>query len=500
MTRGQVHAPAPSSVIVAAGRGGLRLWLYGGAMLALVIYFAWRYPLRTNVDKLVDLGQLSRYGRGAYAGFVVGAGIWFVLYVLALVESRRVPADRAFWPVFGCGALLAAGMATMYPVTAIDLFLYAGRSRLFTTYGANPLVDLLRDYPADAWAPLMHPQWINKGSSYGPLWTLIAAPITWLADDRLGLALAGFKLLALLCHLGAGWIIVRILTITRVAHPVAGGLFYLWNPLVLWEGVGNGHNDVVVLVPLLLAVLAWVARRDILVIPLLIAAVLIKYVPALILPLATIALWSRSPSWRVRWRRACWSLLLSLLVVGIALYPFYDLRAVYRSVAVQNAIFRNSPAAVAGTLLQARYSWSLVLSWATGIGKGLVLGMLVWQGLAVWRRPDQLPRASFEVLYLFLLAASWNFNAWYLIWPVGLAALLPWSWPSWRMIAWTAAALGSYGFFIWVAAWWRLAFAPSQTIGVALMVAPTALLTLAELVSAATTRAWRTRARPQLQA
>jgi hypothetical protein len=94
-----------------------------------------------------------------------------------------------------------------------------------------------------------------------------------------------------------------------------------------------------------------------------------------------------------------------------------------------------------------------------------------------------LPRAAFEAIYLFLLVATWNFRAWYLVWPVALAALLPWGWPAWRMVAWTAGALAGYGLFIWGWEWWGAEFYTVQNAGVLLMTGPTVLVTAAEVVS-----------------
>ncbi len=94
-----------------------------------------------------------------------------------------------------------------------------------------------------------------------------------------------------------GWVIAQALTATRPADAASGALYYLWNPLVLWEGAGNGHDDVVMCLPVLLAFLAWVRRWDRAVIPLLVVAALIKYVTVLLLPIAAVALWRRAEGW-----------------------------------------------------------------------------------------------------------------------------------------------------------------------------------------------------------
>ncbi len=121
-------------------RGVLRLWAYGAGMLAPAAYLAWRYPLPGNGYLLTDLGGMSDFKRAEFVGFVGGMLTLCGLYVLALGESRRLPAARALPAVFGCGVALAGTMAWMYPVNDIDIFMYAVRSRLFTEYGVDPMV------------------------------------------------------------------------------------------------------------------------------------------------------------------------------------------------------------------------------------------------------------------------------------------------------------------------------------------------------------------------
>ncbi len=485
------------------GRSVARLWLYGIGMLGPALYFARRYPLLGNTGQVVDLGILSDYDRSEFRAFVAAIMTLFALYALALRECQRLPSERALPAVFGIGVTLASTMATMYPVTATDLFLYAARSRLFTAHGANPNVALPQDFPADPWRPLVSDEWASSASPYGPLWNLLAAPVTLLAGDRLAVALVGFKLLALLCLLMGGWGIARALAATPGAQPAAGALCYLWNPLVLWEGVGNGHNDVVMLLPMLLAFRAWATGRDVLVIPLLVVAVAIKYTPVVLIPLAAIAAWRRAGGGPARFRLVAGSALLSAVVSGIALAPFYDPGALRTSLAHQGDIVLTSPVAAAAIELQGRVPRGVTEAWGKRLGAGVLLATLAGGAGAVWRRPARLPRAAYETLAILLLTATWSFRGWYLIWLVGLAALLPPGWPALRAGAWAAGAMAAYGFFIWVWGWRGLTFDQAQTRGVVLMFAPVVLATLAEvggrIVAAVSSRSSRASGRGGLR-
>jgi alpha-1,6-mannosyltransferase len=465
-----------------------RLWLLVAGICLPAIGFAWRYPLRGNEQQLTDIGKLAAYGREEFAGYVGGLALMFACYLLAIRESRRLSARQALPSVVVGAVVLALVMATMYPVNAIDLFLYTVRSRLLTGHGVNPLTALPMDYPGDPLMRFASREWADDVSPYGPLWNLIAAPVTAISGDRILPALIGFKTLAVASVLATGWVIARAVAATRPEEATTAALIFLWNPLVLWEGIGNGHNDVVMTLPLLLALLAWTRRHDRWVVPWLVVAALIKYVTVLLLPLAAVALWRRTEGRAARRQLILWSGALTMIAAVIAFFPFYNLQAVRESVANQGNIFLTSPAALVVGELRDRYAVDDLKHWCRVIGQSTlllaVIGLMLW----LWKRPDRLPRAAFEAIYLFLLVATWNFRGWYLVWPVAVAALLPWGWPSWRIISWTAGALAGYGLFIWGWEWWGTDFLTVQKAGVALMTGPTVLLSLTELVIEARAR------------
>ncbi len=447
---------ASSSPVAAQEIQGVRrLWCYGLAMLVPMGYFAWRYPLRRNADMMLDIGNMSQYQSDEYLLFLAGFVLLFTLYILALLESRKLSTPLALRPVFACASLLGATMAWMYPVNATDIYIYAWRSRLFSQYGVNPIRAYFKDYPADPWVRFASDEWSGRVSPYGPLWNLVSAPITLLADHRIAVALWGFKLLALGCFLLSGWIIVRTLRHSAEPHALTGAIFFLWNPLVLWEAVGNGHNDIVMLVPMLLAFLLWSTKRDGLVIPLLVVATLIKYLAAPLIPLAAVAIASRTRSWRQLRSVLAETVLLSLLWLVIAFYPFYDVAAIRQSVAEQSTLINFSPAALVRYGLHLFMPQHELRPWIGLAGGVIMLLTVVWQMVAVWRQPARLPRAAFEVVFV-LLFVSLFFRPWYLIMLAGVAALFVAEWPMFRTVVWTMCGMLSYALFIWIEAWYEL--------------------------------------------
>lgn len=462
-------------------RSPYRLLLYGLLMLLPLAYFVRRYPLRGHL-RLSDIGHLSGYGRPEFVLYLGGMTALFVLYLLALRETRKLPVRSALPVALGGGAVMSAVMSPMYPATAVDIFVYVVRSRIFTTYGDNPMAMYARSYESDPLIRSLSGEWSFHPSPYGPLWNLVAAPITYFADTNLGLAIAGFKFLSIVCLLAGGIVIALILARARPQDAATGALFYLWNPLVIWEVAGNGHNDTVMVLPMLLAFLAWSRRRDAWVLPLLGMAVLIKFVAVLLLPLAIIALWRRTNNWQERGALALRTGILSMLVLLVSFYPFYDLQAVRDSVADTNKIFVVSPANMVVHWFRDSYPAEDLKRWLKAAGWVILLASMAWHSRVVWRGGD-LARASFEVFYVFLIIVTTYFQGWYLIWPLALTALLPWGWPAARMIAWTIGAMAVYALFIWVRRWWIPDGVVLLRIGIPIISGASALLTLAEVIS-----------------
>jgi alpha-1,6-mannosyltransferase len=463
------------------------IWLYGAGLFVPSVLFTRRYPLPGHTGVLHDLGGLSHFGVAEYLGYVAGMTAMFVSYVLALYHCRLRPSSAWRTPVILTAVASGVAMARMYPVSAIDIFIYAVRSRLWTAYGYNPIAVAPAIVPRDPWLHFAG-EWRTSVSPYGPLWNWIAAPGTRLSGERLWFALAYYKSLAFVCFLAIGFVALHLSG--QRDHPEAA-VVWLWNPLVLWEGVGNGHNDLAMMLPVVLAIWAWEAKRPRLVIPLLVAAFAIKYVAILVIPLAALVLIRQARSAREAIDIATWSAIGSAVIVFASLAPFFDLHAIWSSLRAQDAIMLTSPAAMIADAFRNRPDAAEIPGQVRRVGTVLFVLIAVVQFALTWRTPARLVRAMYEVLFAYLLIAAWTFRPWYVIWLVALAALLPVAMPAARVVAWSAGALAAYALFIWVWHWWGADFSTIQNIAVPLMFGPAAVLTLYEPIRSLRFRARR---------
>lgn len=171
---------------------------------------------------------------------------------LVLAFSGRAPRARRTLPLIV--AVSAAFALFCPPALSRDSYAYVAFGRMGAWYGENPYLHTLaslaqRGDGAAAFFP------IDASSTYGPLWNLLASA---LAAQLRGVGLYGevvaMKLVAASAGVAAALAGRRIAQIHAPAHADLALLAIGLNPLLLLEGAGNGHNDIVMIALLLWAV------------------------------------------------------------------------------------------------------------------------------------------------------------------------------------------------------------------------------------------------------
>ena len=431
-----------------------------------------RFPLLDYyATPLLDLGKIGGYDLAA--GLATGLALTALVaaHALAWRGARRLGA-AAVAPIMAASLLFQATLALVYPIVAADVFNYAVQGRLLAVHGLNPLTARPADAGNDPWLPFSAYRTIQL--AYGPVWAWLSALVVAVARDDLLVALLGFKALAIIANLVNCWLIYRTAALLHPAGAVPALLFYAWNPLVLFETVANAHNDGVMATPLLLAL--WLVVRGggraLLAPAALTAAVLIKYTPAILLPLVALGSWQR--------RRRPLPVLLGLALAGLVLaagfLPFWQGPVTLAGLQRQAEETTTSAAALlvvhrVGGLT--RETWLPVLRPLT---TALLLAVM-W-----WRRPSGptgLPAAVFDTLLAQLLIATFWFQPWYLVPLLAVAAAGADRRRAVLALVFAASAWASYlvYFYLWTTPWWgTLTTVSVQTLAAAVVYLPPALL------------------------
>lgn len=332
--------------------------------------------------------------------------------------------------------IVGSGMANIliYPVTAIDVFYYLAELKLAYRYHQNPyLAPFVPAFAADPFARFGWPLYVPL--AYGPAWLLLSSPAAFIGGfDNLLRLLIAYKVFSFLLLLLGGLIVYRYHDDERSRW--SGVYALLANPLIVFEAVGNAHNDIMMAVFLLAAVLA-LKRQSWLVLPLLAVAALIKVFAAALIPVFLVALAVR------KWPRPkiLVSALLALAVVGIAVAPFWAngrmLAGMQRGMAFANSLATGSLWSFTKEYLRQRQASEAALSAARlALGGLFVIAVL----LLMWKSKSPVRVMADVLLLLYTLVGS--IQPWYWIPVIALLALeLDWVGFGYLAVASTIALL-----------------------------------------------------------
>jgi hypothetical protein len=428
----------------------LKISIVGSGLIYLAFTLPFLLSRYYTVNPPVDYTKLTRYSAWGLVAFIAGIAALFALYVIGLrsLQNDEAESENMRFVLISAG-ILALILLFSYPQTAIDLFVYAIRSRGWALYGLSPFAASPDAFPeTDPWLGLAG-EWADAASPYGPIWEWLSLGVFHLSGGNYLAQLFLLKFISVLAYLGIAWLVYKTLRLIRPQWAVVGTAFFAWNPLVLFESAQNGHNDIVMVFFLMLAVWAYVrlmqlpvGKSHIGLSAIFIAAftgsILIKFITLLILPFFLLGLGFREKSWTRRiLTLAIYGLpiiLLSVLVM-VPYWPGVDDWAVLQAgrgagrslfALLVLALIRSVDSSVA-------FDATSLLIYA--VFGGLYLWGL-WQVIAQGiRKPgrkfdstkiaiETSLRVSFYIFFWYVLLVASVFHAWYLLWFLPLAALL----------------------------------------------------------------------------
>jgi alpha-1,6-mannosyltransferase len=359
---------------------------------------------------------LSAVGVAAVA--LAAAAFAFVLY-----ETWRgeIPSRTVLW------LTVAYHVALLFiPLLfSRDVYSYAYYGRIAAVYHSNPYVATPADYPRDALAAFVGPKWFDTPAVYGPLWTQASALVAR-AVDEVAQFIAVFRGIAIAASLATIAFVARLVRRERPHREAFAVAILGLNPVVLFQSVASGHNDLLVALSIASALALVYARRNLLATAVLALGTLVKVtavVPLLLLVLAAVA---RAPA-RDRWRVLAAHGGVALGIALLAAAPFLNTTdptlgvfelATHEGWLAPSRLFHRLFDAVGGEPLELipRIVFPLVFVAAiVAIGRRLVDGVMETAGVgAAW---------GWGLLCLTLLGPV--LLPWYVTWTLPLAWLLP---------------------------------------------------------------------------
>jgi alpha-1,6-mannosyltransferase len=259
-------------------------------------------------------------GAALAAAGVAAVALALASFLVALRASWRRELSVATVVALGAGFHVAVLMLPL--LASRDVFSYAMYGRIAGVYHANPYVLTPADFPRDPAAGFVGPKWFAVPAVYGPGFTaasgILARRIGSLPD-----LVTAFRAIADTASLATIGLVVwlsRRLCPSRTAFAAA---MVGMNPVVLFQSVASGHNDVLVMAAIAGALALVVLGRDVFATAALTIGMLVKVTAALPLLLLLVAVTARaSPGSRLR--AFLTHAGVSAAIVGIAAAPFWQ--------------------------------------------------------------------------------------------------------------------------------------------------------------------------------
>ncbi len=408
----------PTAVNTLAGLAGLSVFIY-------FCTFTQRYSLfELYRHSRLTLFNLSNDNLLAYGSLVAAFVVQGVLYWIGWRTAQQAR-GRLAWAIVLGGALASAlVLLFIYPIDAADIFDNIMHGRILGVYGANPFQAVARQFPNDPF--YRYTAWNWAPSAYGPLWETLAGATARLSGNGIIANVLAFKLLVGVFWLGSIGLVAAILRQAAPERALAGVLLFAWNPLVLYETFGNGHNDITLVFWLLVTVWMLLHHRYTLAILALVLGALFKFIPVLLLPAAGLIALRQLPDMRARLRFLVVTAVAMAALIVIAYDPFWH-SAEILTIGRRTRLFTASLPAIFYTWLKPTFGWQEVAFVISLITASLTTGFALWQGWRASRNPSWLSftHAAINILLFYLLLTCPWFQQWYTLWPLGLAVLLP---------------------------------------------------------------------------
>lgn len=406
---------SPATVLALAGGASV-------AVYALLITLPLRLDHHPPSSDFDLAGALGRDGPGLVR-FALIMTLLLCLYLIAAWASVRLN-GRGVWLALGLGAVMMAALLPAHPWYSRDVYHYIASMRVLYAHGHNPYIvppDAIR---GDQLTSLADWGWLP--SPYGPVWTALTAvpALIGLGSGSATAYLLGFKALAAVCALGSAWLAGATAERLRPGTRTLGMVLVAWNPLLVLHAAGDAHNDAAMLLFIsaaaYLAVRGWPVRASCA----LAAGALVKFVPVLLLPLLFAAIW-RSQQRPHRRREAALVALVVPVAAVLAYLPFWDGWHTLRPSLDEGSYLTTSPQAALAVLISGGLPGESIGGTLAAASRLLVLPLLLVCVVRV-RPGERLVQAGAISLLLWLALATPWFMPWYALWPLALAAAVPW--------------------------------------------------------------------------
>ena len=221
-----------------------------GYVLTIIFLFLYSF---TQVDLNLTLSQFSLwqiaqkffqqigyFNRSLSTSFyILIVLLLFGFYFLFLsLASKNKISKKQVWSLTIISTVI---LSFSYNAFSYDLFNYMFDARIVTHYGQNPYLHKALDFSSDPMLNFM--RWTHRTYPYGPSWLFLTVPLSFIGFNFFLFTFFLFKFLGSLSFLGTAYFTAKILKKISPKNELFGLSLFVFNPLIIIEGLVSSHND-----------------------------------------------------------------------------------------------------------------------------------------------------------------------------------------------------------------------------------------------------------------
>ncbi|MDY6794818.1 MAG: hypothetical protein SWK76_06005 [Actinomycetota bacterium] len=357
-----------------------------------------------------------------------------IAYAWAVFIFRRRE-DKGLFSILCIAVPLCLLLVIIPPLVSKDVFSNIFYAKIAARYHCNPYIVTPQRFTSDQLMAFVSLNWKNTAIVYGPLHTYFSVFLNLAAGQGITANILVFKGSVAVFHILNTLLVWSILGYSAPGRQRFGTIIYAWNPLALIIGVGGGHNDLMMMTLVLLALFFLVRGMKWPGYIVLCLSVMVKYITFILVVALVVYLLSRKTRNLDRLRDLVLYTAVFALIFFLFFLPFWEGFRTFSST-LRN-LQLNNYSSVGGAL---SYTVSWVLQYilrlsaelAETLGNVMVKLVLLPTFLAaLWFIPrrtyswEGLPNCFFLVTLVYLVTTSY-YMPWYFLWILPLISLRPW--------------------------------------------------------------------------
>lgn len=218
---------------------GLWWWIYSFSQVDLNLTLL-NQPLYLQFQAIMtQIGYFQRPISALwYLSVIIGTTL---IYYVLVFQSKQAQASTS--KLIKVALIISIIYSLSYPALSYDLFNYMFYPRMIFEHGVNPYEFRPLDFPEDPWVRFMH--WTHSPYPYGPSFLPVTIPFYLVGVGKFLLTFVSFKLLMFLSYWVTVWAIYQVFKTNYKTRLNQSLVLFMFNPLVLIEGLANAHIDMV---------------------------------------------------------------------------------------------------------------------------------------------------------------------------------------------------------------------------------------------------------------